>query len=583
MGTTSDKDADFSAYMSARQPALYRTAYLLAGDHAAAEDLLQNAFAKLYLSWDRIRDRGALDGWVRRVIVNEHNSLWRRAWKRREHSTDTLPESGTHDTYDDGRGGALWSYVQTLPPRQRSVVVLRYYEELTEAETADLLGISVGTVKSQTSRALAGLRARAPRSLDPHESSPPRDRRRPMTHTSLEDEVRDALHRRVDPLRRAPLTVTDVRRRARRVQRRRRIAAGAAVAAALAVAVPVGLAMNGPAQRNGIEPATPHSPSITGTVTIDPRSAPIGGGPGVPLVNLADPRLITGDTTLALPESYDQITPYLDGWVAVTNDEGALTVQVLDADFRVVDGDGLPSRGLTVSPDGARVAWTEYDGTRWYVVDRDVAGSREERRTAMPRSAEAAAVTAVGFVSDSEVVVTRTEPGDGTLRTLLADGATVREVPGLLAARTASPATGMVAGLISSDTDSSCSAVVDATARTGEVEWRTCDHTLVSYSPDGAHVVGFASYLDANGSPTMAILNAGTGDTVVDLELAGPARGVVGISEVAWEDSETVLATLVSGADQYVVRVRLDGSVERVEVELGDADPSLVPLVFAGS
>lgn len=171
--TGAAKDADFSAYMSARQAALYRTAYLLVGDHAGAEDLLQNAFAKLYLSWDRIRDHGALDGWVRRVMVNEHHSLWRRAWKRREHSTATLPETGTHDSYDDGLGGALWSFVQTLPPRQRSVVVLRYYEELSEAEVAEMLGISVGTVKSQASRALAGLRARAPRSLDPldpHES-----------------------------------------------------------------------------------------------------------------------------------------------------------------------------------------------------------------------------------------------------------------------------------------------------------------------------------------------------------------------------------------------------------------------------
>jgi RNA polymerase sigma-70 factor (sigma-E family) len=164
------KDADFSAYMAARQPALYRTAYLLAGDHASAEDLLQNAFAKLYLSWDKIRDRGALDGYVRRVMVNENNSLWRRAWKRREHSTDTMPETGTHDTYDDGMGGVLWSYVQTLPPKQRAVIVLRYYEQLSEAEIADVLGISVGTVKSQASRALAGLRTRAPSSLNPHQN-----------------------------------------------------------------------------------------------------------------------------------------------------------------------------------------------------------------------------------------------------------------------------------------------------------------------------------------------------------------------------------------------------------------------------
>lgn len=164
-----DKDADFSAYMSARQAALYRTAYLLAGDHASAEDLLQNAFAKLYLSWDKIRDRGALDGYVRRIMVNENNSLWRRAWKRREHSTDAPPETGAHPSHDDGISAALWSYVCTLPPKQRAVVVLRYYEQLSEAEIADVLGISVGTVKSQASRALAGLRTRAPRSLDPHD------------------------------------------------------------------------------------------------------------------------------------------------------------------------------------------------------------------------------------------------------------------------------------------------------------------------------------------------------------------------------------------------------------------------------
>ena len=165
-----DRDSDFSAYMAGRQPVLYRTAYLLAGDHASAEDLLQSAFAKLYLSWDRVRDRGALDGYVRRIMVNENNSLWRRAWKCREHPTDTMPETGARPSYDDGLGGALWSCVLTLPPRQRSVVALRYFEQLSEAETADALGISVGTVKSQTSRALAGLRTRARRSLNPHES-----------------------------------------------------------------------------------------------------------------------------------------------------------------------------------------------------------------------------------------------------------------------------------------------------------------------------------------------------------------------------------------------------------------------------
>jgi len=159
------RDADFSAYMAARQPALLRTAYLLTGDQASAEDLVQTAFAKLYLSWDKVDDRGALDAYVRRILVNEHNSLWRRAWKRTEVSTDSVPERQVTDEYDDGRATAVWELVQTLPRKQRAVIVLRYYEQLSETEIAHTLGISSGTVKSQASRALATLRQRVPDAL----------------------------------------------------------------------------------------------------------------------------------------------------------------------------------------------------------------------------------------------------------------------------------------------------------------------------------------------------------------------------------------------------------------------------------
>jgi len=168
---TTRRDADFSAYLAARQPSLLRTAYLLTGNRHDAEDLVQTAFAKLYLSWDKVRDRGSVDGYVRRILVNEHSSLWRRAWKRRETSQDhTTFDAPVHDAHDDGQGTALWDVVQTLPRKARAVLVLRYYEELSEAETAEVLGISVGTVKSQTSRALATLRGRAPQTLNPRGS-----------------------------------------------------------------------------------------------------------------------------------------------------------------------------------------------------------------------------------------------------------------------------------------------------------------------------------------------------------------------------------------------------------------------------
>ena len=163
-----DRDADFTAYLQARQGHLLRTAYLLTGDRHQAEDLLQTALAKLYLAWDRIHDRESVDGYVRRILVNENSSLWRRAWRRREWTTDDLPDtSPSHDSYDEGLARAVWEVVSTLPRKARAVVVLRYYEQLSEAETAEALGISVGTVKSQASRALAALRERTPAELDP--------------------------------------------------------------------------------------------------------------------------------------------------------------------------------------------------------------------------------------------------------------------------------------------------------------------------------------------------------------------------------------------------------------------------------
>ena len=162
------RDADFTAYLRARQGALLRTAYLLTGDVHTAEDVLQTSLAKLYLAWERVRERGATDAYVRRIMVNETTSLWRRGWKRREHVADGVPEPPPQlDAYDEGLGAEVWDLVQSLPRRARAVVVLRYYEQLTEAEVADTLGISVGTVKSQCSRSLAALRERTPDHLDP--------------------------------------------------------------------------------------------------------------------------------------------------------------------------------------------------------------------------------------------------------------------------------------------------------------------------------------------------------------------------------------------------------------------------------
>ena len=150
----------FREYVAARSPGLLRTAYLLTGSRADAEDLLQTTLAKTYLAWDRILERDAIDGYVRRVMVNTQTSWWRRR-RVTEYATDDLPEraAGRDATEDHALHDALWTALSRLSKKQRAIVVLRYYEDLSEAQTAEILGCTVGTVKSHTSRAIRSLRA----------------------------------------------------------------------------------------------------------------------------------------------------------------------------------------------------------------------------------------------------------------------------------------------------------------------------------------------------------------------------------------------------------------------------------------
>jgi RNA polymerase sigma-70 factor (sigma-E family) len=137
-----------------------RTAYLLAGDWATAEDLLQITLTKTFLAWKRLGHIEAVEPYARRVLVNTATSWWRRRWHG-ERPTEVLPEGATADGLDERlERDALWRVVRELPARQRAVLVLRFYEDQSEADTARLLGVSVGTVKSQCSRALGTLRQR---------------------------------------------------------------------------------------------------------------------------------------------------------------------------------------------------------------------------------------------------------------------------------------------------------------------------------------------------------------------------------------------------------------------------------------
>ncbi|MFF4508266.1 SigE family RNA polymerase sigma factor [Streptomyces sp. NPDC001401] len=152
----------FASYVRARQPVLLRTARSLTANPSDAEDLLQTALTKTYVAWERIEDHRALDGYVRRALLNTRTSQWR---KRRvdEFMCEELPEpepvrGGDDPAEQQALHDAMWRAIMKLPARQRAMVVLRYYEDLSEVQTAEVLGVSVGTVKSAVSRALGKLR-----------------------------------------------------------------------------------------------------------------------------------------------------------------------------------------------------------------------------------------------------------------------------------------------------------------------------------------------------------------------------------------------------------------------------------------
>lgn len=163
----------FQEYVVARRRALLRTARLLTGDQQLAEDLVQTALAKMWPRWDRVVSGGDPDAYVRRVLVTTYSSWWRRRW-RGEHPISELPDraSDTDAIGDVDLSVAVAALLNSLSRQQRAVIVLRYYDDLSEATTADLLGCSVGTVKSTASRALRKLRAQNPEHvLDRQETS----------------------------------------------------------------------------------------------------------------------------------------------------------------------------------------------------------------------------------------------------------------------------------------------------------------------------------------------------------------------------------------------------------------------------
>ncbi|WP_348692101.1 SigE family RNA polymerase sigma factor [uncultured Nocardioides sp.] len=152
--STQQARESFEEYVAARRTALLRTAYLLTGQHADAEDLVQMALVKVVPHWRRISDDP--EPYVRRILAREATNRWRRR-RWREVSSDVLPETLSEGTDPTDRE-VLRQALMRLSPRQRAVVVLRYFDDLTEQQTAEVLGIGLGTVKSHGREAMARLR-----------------------------------------------------------------------------------------------------------------------------------------------------------------------------------------------------------------------------------------------------------------------------------------------------------------------------------------------------------------------------------------------------------------------------------------
>nr|WP_268247605.1 SigE family RNA polymerase sigma factor [Lentzea flava] len=159
-GGRAEAVGDFAEFVRVSMPGLLRYGHALTGNPHDAADLVQSVLEKVGSRWVAVQRKGDDPlAYVRRAMANTHISIWRR--RRRENLVADLPDTGAvAPELSRLENEPLWQALRELPPRQRAVIVLRYYENLSEAEIADTLGISCGTVKSQSSKAMASLRTR---------------------------------------------------------------------------------------------------------------------------------------------------------------------------------------------------------------------------------------------------------------------------------------------------------------------------------------------------------------------------------------------------------------------------------------
>ena len=287
-----------------------------------------------------------------------------------------------------------------------------------------------------------------------------------------------------------------------------------------------------------------------------------------------DQQLVTPDATLDLPGDFLQIAPYDGGWVGIRGGAYPPTghqVVVLDADLQEVSM--VPSgSSLAISADGSRVAWVEAqgNGSDWTVVNAPTDGAEQLR---VPTSTGA---VVEGFLADDTVAISHFDEATGeTFYGQAGPGGEFDAIPldNFQGVGGVSEVTGLVAGQTRFRGDSTCSEVRNTDTSQPRLVMETCEHQLGSFSPDGRWLIGFATYFDL-GSPTLSILDATTGDPVVEFASSRkPAQSAM-VMAAAWEDDDTVVAVVEQGGEQAVLRLEADGAATRVS-DVRDAAMSI--------
>ena len=534
---------DFDGWLPDGEGALQRTAHLLSGNVFAAQDLVQNTLARLYREWDRIPDLDHVDAYARRALVDEFRTAWRRPGRRGELLVEVVPDRPAPDSpsYDEGRE-TVWGFVCSLPPQQRIVVVLRFYEHLTESEIAEMVGRSVSAVASRSSSALASLRA-----LPDHPDVTDDDRTSgPMSAASL---LTRTLKEVVETTDYPSTSTATVAARSRALGRARRRAT-ALLTAAAAVVVVGGSAMV------WLDHAATRSPT-TATRDQDPPDS-ISGIPQGEAPHVA---FLEGDTFVTAGGERVTARVFRTATTATTDGDGVLvagrtTSQRPFAPISLVSGGSTKRLGCgtpTFAVGSGDPAYWLSKGCRFLGPGRLFHGTTI---TPTPKGVIYFPVgsSSRGLVVDGTVVLPQGAGAEGPFL-IRPDGSRSR-IPGVRGVEAASPSGALMVGI-----NARGNGMVSDLA-TGAVRWRALG-TPGHFSASGRYVVTMQN-LGVQTVPgvgdVVAIRDAATGHRVMSTVL--PNLSIVG--RPVWEGDGSVLVVAEDRHQQQaIVRVGVDGTITR--------------------